>query len=276
MADFNGDGIPDVAVSVKSANSVWIYLGRGNGTFSSPAKFPTGASPVQIAVGDVNGDGRADIVALTATGLSALLGNGNGTFKASINTGGASGGTVLALGDLNRDGHLDVIVGGLDPDLEFLGSGDGHFTKTNNPNASGLIESQMLLADLNGDGFLDLVVAGNSFDPDVLTDIGIWWGNGDGTFQPGEFLSAGHSELSVAVGDFNHDGRQDLAAASSYSNSANMLLNLGAKKFAPAVGYNTNPFSLASVVQPGLLASADLTGEDGWIWLSGHRAAFKF
>ena len=270
VADFNGDGSPDLAISVKSANSVWVYLGHGDGTFGSPSKFPTAASPVRIAVGDVNGDGRPDLVALTATALSVLLSNGNGTFKPAINSSCASCGNgvelglgepLLTLGDVNRDGHLDVIVGGLDSDLEFLGVGDGHFTKTNNI-TFGFLEAQNVLADLNGDGYLDLIVAQGAYDPEFLNNISILWGNGDGTFQyPGTSLDAGHSELSIVVGDFNHDGKPDLAVASSYSNSVSILLNLGAKKFAPAISYKTNPFSLASLLQPGLLASTDLNGD---------------
>ena len=267
-ADFNGDGNTDVAVSVKAANSVWVYLGHGDSTFGSPSKFPTAASPAQTAVGDVNGDGRLDIVAVTATGFSVLLGSGNGAFKSAMNTSGASGSTLLALGDVNGDGHLDVIVGnGFDTDVEFLGLGDGHFTKTNNIIYASQIESQLQLADLDGDGHLDMVVAGNSYDPDVLDSIGVSWGNGDGTFQPTEFFTAGHSELAVVVGDFNHDGTLDLAAVSSHSNSVSILLNLGPKqfainrgsrKFAPAVSYSINPLSLAALAQPGLLAFADL------------------
>jgi hypothetical protein len=60
VADFNHDGFPDVAVLVAQSNSVWVYIGHGNGTFMAPTKTSTAASPAQFAVGDVNGDGHPD------------------------------------------------------------------------------------------------------------------------------------------------------------------------------------------------------------------------
>ena len=140
MGDFNADSYPDLAISVKSSNSVWVYLNLGSGTFGAPGKYATGSMPGQLAVGDINPYGRLDIVVVTAVGLSALQGNGNGTFKVAVNSTGASGGT-LALGDVNRDGHLDVVVvGGSPMTVSYLGSGDGHFVKTSYEPPTGNLE----------------------------------------------------------------------------------------------------------------------------------------
>ena len=261
LGDLNGDGNPDIALSSTSSSSVWIYLGHGDGAFSAPVRYATATSPAQIAAGDVNGDGRADIVAVTATGLSTLIGNGNGTFRTAINTTGTTGGTLLALGDLNGDGHLDAIVG-RDDYLEFLGTGDGHFTQANTAlSPPGPLVSQILLTDLDRDGKLDLVSAANVFDPIVFVAyVTVAWGVGDGTLTSALNLSAGHSAISLVAEDLNRDGKVDLAAASSYSNSVSVLINQGSRHFASAVSYRTAPLTVSTTPHPGLLATADLDG----------------
>jgi len=261
IADFNNDGVPDLAVLAKAAATVAVYLGHGDGTFATPSKASTPASPAQMSVGDVNGDGHTDVVVVTRTGLTALPGDGLGGLGPGIKTTSSVGGLILALGDVNGDGRLDVIVGGGDTDTEFLGLGDGHFKQTaNQVDAPAFMESQMLLADLDGDGNLDLVVAADSNDPRITGAINISWGNGDGTFQLGTKVNAGMIESSVVVADFNHDGTPDLAAANSYSNSASIVLNKGGRRFGPAVPYRTNKMTFIPSL-PDMLAAADVRGD---------------
>jgi hypothetical protein len=262
MGDFNNDGVPDLAVLAKSANSVWIYLGHGDGTFAAPSKTATPASSAQIAVADVNGDGHADVVAASPSGLSSYLGDGHGGLQPAITTSASLRATALALGDVNGDGRLDLIVGTLDGDIEFVGLGDGHFKQTTNQVDAGgpYTASQLVLSDLDGDGKLDLVVGDQTADPRLITPINISWGNGDGTFQIGTPLRAGSSESGVVVGDFNNDGRPDLASADSYSNSVSVLLNRGDRTFAPAVSYRTNRLTFLANL-PNLLSTSDFNGD---------------
>jgi len=135
QADFNGDGIQDLAIVNRTTNNVVVLLGVAGGAFSlAPnSPFPVGQFPVAIAAGDLNNDSRQDLAVLNQTDntLSVLLGNGDGTFVAASNSPLATGQspTSLAIDDFNADGNLDIAV--TDPQTNsvsvFLGEGGGLF-----------------------------------------------------------------------------------------------------------------------------------------------------
>jgi Bacterial Ig-like domain (group 3)/FG-GAP-like repeat/FG-GAP repeat len=184
VGDFNGDGRLDVAAAQQLSNTVSVLLGNGDGTFARPQSFAASGqdftfTPSSIAVGDVNGDGRSDLVINLIGGedsvvsqLGVLLGNGDGTFRAPIlqspDTSGADG--DVALGDFNNDGRLDAALGGEAalPDglTVFNGNGDGTFgVPFQSPlrfSTGGNDPFGVAAADLNGDGLLDLVAANTS------------------------------------------------------------------------------------------------------------------
>jgi hypothetical protein len=177
-----------------------------------------------------------------------LLGNGDGTFQPAVKTAVAGAG-AMAVGDFNRDGNLDLVVADYaSNDIKvLLGNGDGKFQLAGSY-STGPGPDSVAVADLNGDGMLDLVVATNgSTDTDNNT-VSILLGNGDGTFRAHVDYDTGSSNpSSVAVGDFNGDGKLDLVVADLFSTDVRLLLGNGDGTFGTAASYaaGAGPSSVA-------------------------------
>ncbi|HEY6292158.1 MAG TPA: FG-GAP-like repeat-containing protein, partial [Terriglobia bacterium] len=303
VADFNKDGILDVAsvaYSATSASSVSVLLGKGDGTFSSAANYPTGnaadTDPQFVAAGDFNGDGYPDL-AIANFGdntVSILLNNGDGTFPTSgtIPTYATGiGPTSVAVGDFNGDGILDLAVANsTDGTVSILlgnglgGKGNGTFGIQKAYSASGVIgapsPSWIVAADVHdkvgsGNGVLDLVVA------DTLTPlapggknsgvdaVSVLLGNGDGSFKTATQYSTGTNTApsSVVVGDFNGDGMPDIATANSGTGSVSVLLNIGSGAFGSATSYAAGQEAVG-------IAAADLNGSGNLDLIAGTTASF--
>lgn len=247
VADFNGDGKPDVAVTNASTDTVWVFLGNGDGTLQNPKKFTTGIGPIQVMAGDFNRDGKLDLaVSCNNNGpgaLSILLGNGDGTFQPHIDYGSeVSEPTAATMGDFNNDGTLDIAFFANHNDELYLllGNGDGSFRVTGGPAEFSSNVQWMFPVDLNNDGKLDLLVTDQSNN-----DAVILLGNGDGTFRSPERYTVGNTiPTEIVPGDFNGDGKLDLASANSDSYSPStigILLGNGDGTFQSPVQIPANP-----------------------------------
>src|SRR5215467_6461464 len=235
IADFNGDRKLDIAVAnsgdpgIADAGNVSILLGNGDGTFQPAKDIIAGKNPCSIAVGDFNGDGHLDLVVanngLNVAGgwlpgtISVFLGNGDGTFRTHVDYATGTGPSSITVEDLNGDGRLDLAVAAHPSNVVsvLLGKGDGTFKPhVDYATGTGGGNGAVTIADFNRDGKADLAVAG-SFGAGI---VGILQGNGDGTFQsPVSYDAAGLFGQSLAVGEFNGDGRLDLGV--TYANSGN-------------------------------------------------------
>lgn len=227
--------------------------------------YAAGRFTTAVAVGDLNGDAKPDLVAANYGDgtASVLLGNGDGTFGAASTLLAGNGPESVALGDLNGDGKTDLIVANsgtalfdrasVDGDTLsiFPGNGDGTFAaKTSLTTPKG--PQAVIAVDLNADGRLDLVSANRG-----ANQIAIWLGNGDGTFSadPARMVT-GVRPSAVAAGDVNFDGKIDLVVSNGGSSTVSVLLGAGDGTFAANLAFGTGPsprgIALADVNQDGV------------------------
>ena len=211
VGDFNGDGIPDLAVANAGELTVSIFIGIGNGLFQAGRLFTSGADPYAIAVADFNGDGKTDLAVANSADstVSILLGNGDGTFASPVAYAVGLDPVAIVAADFNGDGNVDIATANFyDGDVTILlGSGTGTLAPAMNF-GSGSGPISMVAGDFNADGTVDLAVA-NSND----NTIGILTGHGDGSFGAVQPVGGGLGPFAIVAGDFNNDGVLDLAVA---------------------------------------------------------------
>ena len=245
MADFNRDGIPDVAYSystcglISGGGGVFVKLGTGGGNLGPDIFTNWGAeSLAELATADINGDGWLDLVIRDPLGpcLNFVQGNGDGTFQPQRGIGCSGGfGTYIGsftLGDFNHDGKIDVADIACDqPNAGFpftfhfancalyihLGDGAGNSREVQSIQLAGP-SYDVQSADINGDGSLDLAYVRSNYDSatDKYSGVGtIRWGRGDGTFATSNasYLKPAitNTLVAVTIADFNNDGRLDVA-----------------------------------------------------------------
>lgn len=264
FADFNGDGVLDLAYTTGTA--VQTILGNGDGTFrAGPISPLTQIGLNVVAAGDFNQDGKLDLVVTVydvfSTGLDFVVvmpGNGDGSFGTASAVSGSgtlyAGSITAAIGDFNGDGNLDIATGiqtvgaTIQGIIQIsLGNGDGTFRSTTNvPNVTD-VTTPLLVADMNGDG-----------NPDLVTGGFVFFGQGDGTFPT--FQGSTGNPTSVFAGDFNGDGRPDILDETLSLNGTSVLTAVGMfLSIPPTPDFKGIVAPFTSTLVPGGIVSINVT-----------------
>ena len=307
LGDVNGDGYLDAVVvsfsgtRLGSTITVQTYLGSGGLTFQTPTAALTQniqLSPrlefgqSSVALGDLNGDGRADIAIeiweYTSTGtivVTSGLGNADGSFTAlnqnapiSVSFEGGifnpfdnltHGGIKIA--DVNNDGHLDLIADCNGATYAALGDGKGGFGTAIQSTNLGADEFE--LGDVNGDGILDLIQSNGALSisdggiPETLSDgaMNVWIGKGDGTFtlpaNGSSYVTDAGGFQGIVLGDFNSDGNVDIAQLSESYKQVSLFAGDGKGSFHGAQMLSSTTDTIPQSSGIGLVAAGDLQGK---------------
>jgi hypothetical protein len=259
LKDFDGDNALDLFVLHSVSSNIAFLKGNGDGTFADPQLFATARKPVAFAVGNLNTDSRADLVAVTASGkLSILLAKSDGTgFEPATNqSSGGIGPVDVAIGDFTGDGASDLVVLHAKSKNLTMHRGDntGAFTTPANNIPISKNAAALAVADFNNDGRLDVAVsyAVNRF-------VGVLLNNGtlfDSQLRVG--TPSANAARTIGFGDFNGDGNLDLALGSFNGAALRVLLGTGTGLFTAA-----RDFDLGSDPRrtPSAIVVGDLNGD---------------
>jgi len=218
---------------------------------STPVAYPVGAFPYAVAIGDLNSDGKPDLVVGNENGdsVSILLNAGNGTFATAVALPAGDGAQGVAIADLNGDGKKDVVVANLWASTisVLLGNGASGFAAAASYPA-GANPHAAAVGDFNGDGKPDIVTADGGGGVSILP------GNGNGTFGTRQGFNAGGNPRDLKVADFNADAKLDLAVSNQGTANVSILLGTGTGSFLAPTQY-------AVGAQPQMLAVGDVNAD---------------
>lgn len=270
VGDVDGDGYSDIAAAGFDDTPILVFMGSASGEFSAPLTFDTGGgiAPYAIALVDVSGDGKLDIVTANneSGDVSVLAGDGAGGFAPATRFPAGAYPVAMRIADATGDGKLDIVTANAGSrDISLLaGDGAGAFAAPVAISIGPAAEPRALeVGDVDGDGNADIVTANAALDgsefppPELPGTVSLLIGDGAGSFAPAVQYPAGGDDGradGVAIADLTGDGRADLVVSRPLANSADVLVADGAGGFADAVRFPVG-------VGPSSLVVADVTAD---------------
>ena len=224
-------------------------------SFAGPNSYATGATPFAVAIGDLNNDGKPDVVTADSEDntVSVLANRGDGTFPGKVAYPTGTGPTSVAVGDLSGDGKPDLATANSGTDEHpgatvsvLVNRGDGSF-QAKLDYLAGDRPASVAIGDLNGDRKLDLVTANSGTEDNAGRTVSVLLNRGDGSFQAKLDYPAGNRPGSVAIADVNGDSRSDIVTANYAGNTVSVLAGNGDGTFQARLNYPTGkgPISVA-------------------------------
>ena len=252
VGNLNADSFADLAVTNYASNSVSILIGTGAGTFVKGTDVGVGTGPRGVGVGDFNNDGNNDLAVANqgSNNITVLKGLGTGNFNAAANYATNTGPTAIAVADMDKDGDKDIVTTneGFQTAGIFLNSGTGTFPSAVYTASLGNQPSAVAVADFDNDGWLDLAVVNRNSNqlriqpikPPPVPNIPFMTDNPVAT-------TIGQNPVAVVAGDFNGDGKTDVAVSYENSTKVSRLLGMGNNKFGAIADYQvgSNPLGTA-------------------------------
>ncbi|NJD06217.1 MAG: VCBS repeat-containing protein [Methylococcaceae bacterium] len=271
VMDVNGDGRPDLATSNHNGSNVSVLLNTAEGGFPGRYDYPN-ADPRTLALGELDGDDKLDAAIVTDQGITVRLGDGAGDWKSSIQYSTSASPRAVSITDFNADGLADLAVSRSDHVNLLLGIGSGVFAPYVDYPVGIAVAS--LVGDCDGDGLADVVTVNygdTAIVPPVPPHLGVLLGHGDGTLAASIDTIAGNQPLVLAAGDFNGDGRLDVATTDAgdpegtpaVPGTISVLLGKGDGSFQDKVDY-----PVGDIHAPRAIVAADFN-RDGKLDLAG-------
>ncbi len=282
IGDLDGDGKPDFVVTNNTSHTISVFRNTGVGdsissnSFAAAVDFATGSGPWGVALGDLDGDGKLDIVVSNGTsGTISVFRNTSasgsitaGSFAPKVDFatgGGGGGGYGIAIADLDGDGKPDIVVTNRNSNTISV------FRNTSSvgsiafaPNVdfpTGDIPYGVAVGDLDGDGKPDIVVANSGGDSlSVLRNISSSGSIALGSFAPGVSLATSGTPIAVAIADLNGDGKPEIISANTSDSTLSIFQNKSSSGSITSASFDEGiDFKLNSA--PNSIALGDFNGD---------------
>ena len=229
-ADFNHDGLIDIAIGSTYADQVNVLLGDASTIFGDQFEYQTGLGVRGLTVADLNGDGWEDIATANrfASTLTILMNDGTGQFESAVTIDtGLDGETAIAATDLNGDGYMDLLVAGYTSNrvTSLLNDGMGNFTVYDTSTSNGG-PWMIAIGDVNGDGFVDVAVANS-----LTHKISIIRTDGSGGLEFDAYYDVDTFPVAIDLGDIDGDGDLDFISSNVLGPNYTLMENDGTGTF---------------------------------------------